>query len=279
MNHQWHTTVCFGDCDPAGIVFYPNFYRWFDAATHAMFWAHGYSHQSTLDELGLIGWPLIETSARFKKPLRVSDTISIHSQVGRWSERSFWVDHEVRKGDEVMATGQELRFFGLADPVLKAVPIPEAIRALFEQGQQTATAQKSAVVQAALDHPQVLLLDSIGYLAKHAEVNSATVIVCGSHGGTSAAGFVLNHSVKPRLVFFNDAGGGKNNAGTAGLAMLQNIDVAAACYSHTSAQIGDAADGLHNGQIMVANKAAASLGVRPGSSVLRALEQLLGPLV
>jgi len=30
----YRLSVEFGDCDPANIVFYPNFYRWFDAATH-----------------------------------------------------------------------------------------------------------------------------------------------------------------------------------------------------------------------------------------------------
>ena len=29
--------VQFGDCDPAGIVFFPNFSRWMDAASHHFF--------------------------------------------------------------------------------------------------------------------------------------------------------------------------------------------------------------------------------------------------
>ena len=28
--------VEFGHCDPAGIVWYPNFYEWFDAASHRL---------------------------------------------------------------------------------------------------------------------------------------------------------------------------------------------------------------------------------------------------
>ena len=30
---QYSVTVQFGDCDPAGIVFYPNFQRWMDEAS------------------------------------------------------------------------------------------------------------------------------------------------------------------------------------------------------------------------------------------------------
>ena len=33
----YRVTVQFGDCDPAGIVFYPNFQRWIDAASLSFF--------------------------------------------------------------------------------------------------------------------------------------------------------------------------------------------------------------------------------------------------
>ena len=30
---RMHRTVEWGDCDPAGIIFYPTYYRWMDAAS------------------------------------------------------------------------------------------------------------------------------------------------------------------------------------------------------------------------------------------------------
>ena len=33
----FRVTVQFGDCDPVGIVFYPNFQRWIDAASLSFF--------------------------------------------------------------------------------------------------------------------------------------------------------------------------------------------------------------------------------------------------
>ena len=90
----------------------------------------------------------------------------------------------------------------------------------------------------------ITLLDSVALIdSSHA----GTIVVTGSHGGRSAAGFVVDVREKPLAVFFNDAGGGKDNAGKVGLDMLQAIGVAAACYSHMSARIGDAQDGLDNG--------------------------------
>ncbi len=34
-------TIEWGDCDPADIVFYPNYFRWFDASTANHFQAAG----------------------------------------------------------------------------------------------------------------------------------------------------------------------------------------------------------------------------------------------
>ena len=92
----------------------------------------------------------------------------------------------------------------------------------------------------------------------------------GSHGGRSAAGFVVDVSKKPLAVFFNDAGGGKDDAGKVGLGMLQAIGVPAACYSHISARIGDAQDGLDNGILTDMNDLAKQIGIKKDMQVSEA---------
>ncbi len=47
--------VEWGDCDPAGIVFYPNFYAWFDASSHALLDALGFSHALLRERFSIIG--------------------------------------------------------------------------------------------------------------------------------------------------------------------------------------------------------------------------------
>jgi 4-hydroxybenzoyl-CoA thioesterase len=39
-------TVDWGDCDPAGIVFYPRYFAWFDRAAHRFFEAKGLDHHT-----------------------------------------------------------------------------------------------------------------------------------------------------------------------------------------------------------------------------------------
>src|SRR2546423_7748058 len=88
------------------------------------------------------------------------------------------------------------------------------------------------------------------------------VLVAGSHGGIVAAHYAA--AGKARAVILNDAGIGLEEAGIAGLALLDSIGMAAAAVSHSSARIGDGADMLSHGVISRANRHAAALGVVPG---------------
>jgi hypothetical protein len=104
----------------------------------------------------------------------------------------------------------------------------------------------------------LFLLDSIAYLnSSHANA----VVISGSHGGRSAAEFVIALSQKPCCVFFNDAGGGKDDAGKVALSVLQAHGVPCACYSHMSARIGDAQDAYDNGLVSGANDLAKARGI------------------
>ena len=115
----------------------------------------------------------------------------------------------------------------------------------------------------------ITLLDSVALInSSHA----GTIVVTGSHGGRSAAGFVVDIDKKPIAVFFNDAGGGKDNAGKVGLDMLQAIGVPAACYSHMSARIGDAQDGLDHGILTDVNELANQAGIKKDILVLQAID-------
>src|SRR5690606_40520557 len=99
--------------------------------------------------------------------------------------------------------------------------------------------------------PELHLLDTITAIgASHADA----VVVSGSHGGASSTGFVLRAPARPRAVFFNDAGVGKDRAGVTALEALDAIGVACAVYSHDSARIGDARDGYENGVVTEANR-------------------------
>lgn len=115
----------------------------------------------------------------------------------------------------------------------------------------------------------MFLLDSIAYLGSD---HANAVVIAGSHGGRSAAEFVLALTQKPSCVFFNDAGGGKEDAGKVALAILQLNGVPCACYSHLSARIGDAQDGYENGIVSGINPLAKASGIELTMHVKKAVE-------
>lgn len=88
------------------------------------------------------------------------------------------------------------------------------------------------------------------------------VVVSGSHGGLYPGYLAAKAGL--RAVILNDAGGGLESAGTAGIHALDQAGMAAAAVSHLSARIGDARDMMARGVISTANAAAAGLGVTVG---------------
>ena len=116
----------------------------------------------------------------------------------------------------------------------------------------------------------ILIMDSI---TKVAPADHGAVVVSASHGGASSGEFALEVPLK--LVFFNDAGVGKDQAGIAALAMLQARGVAGGAVAHISARIGDAQDMWDCGVISHLNEAARALGLAPGQALKAALQGLV----
>jgi len=106
------------------------------------------------------------------------------------------------------------------------------------------------------------LLDSITELRPE---DTGCIAVSGSHGGVSSARYAL--AVRPHLSVFNDAGVGKDEAGIAGLALLEAQGLAACTVAHTSACIGRAESSWRDGVISHANAHALALGLVIGQAL------------
>lgn len=128
-------TIEWGDCDPAQIVFYPNYFAWFDAATRALIEAAGWPYARLHERFGIIGLPLAEASARFLRPSRFRQEFEIRSCVERWAERRFTVLHQAYRDEVLLLEGREVRFCGKPHPEdpqrVQAVPIPVEFKEAF----------------------------------------------------------------------------------------------------------------------------------------------------
>ncbi len=107
-DHIYHLQVTFGDCDPAGIVFYPNMFRWMDASFHHFLRTHG-GHAAICKKLDAVGLGLIDASAQFKRPLKDGDKLDIHLSLTDWSNKTVTIKYTGKVGDRTAFESKEVR--------------------------------------------------------------------------------------------------------------------------------------------------------------------------
>lgn len=131
----YRVDVQFGDCDPAGIVFFPNFSRWMDAASAFFFRECGLPPWHSMAQLpNSAGAPLLEIHTKFVQSATYGQTLGVHTRIDEWRAKVFIQHHRVMRGDDLICEGRETRAFcvKLDDGRLKAVPIPDFIRSACE---------------------------------------------------------------------------------------------------------------------------------------------------
>lgn len=130
---QTSHTIRFGDCDPAGIVFYPNYLRWFDGTFHALLRSRGTGHQELCAGLGVMGMGLMEVGARFRSPATDGDLLTLSVEVGEWRERSVRFLYQGHVDGRLVLDGFEMRgLFVRKDDRLTLSPVAP-LKAYLEQ--------------------------------------------------------------------------------------------------------------------------------------------------
>ena len=117
--------VEWGDCDAAGIVYYPNYFDWLDKTFQKFLRARQLGQRQLMSEYGAVT-PLIDVGLRFRAPAKYDDIITVSAEIDLWEERKFRLSYRIQHGDRHVAEGHELRSWAtLKDGVLKSAPIPE----------------------------------------------------------------------------------------------------------------------------------------------------------
>lgn len=98
-----------GDCDPAGIVYYPRYFAYFDNCTAALFEAAGLPKHQMLKTYGIVGIPMVDTRAQFVTPSRFGDDVVVESSIVKWNRSSFEVQHRLFRGDVLAVECSETR--------------------------------------------------------------------------------------------------------------------------------------------------------------------------
>jgi 4-hydroxybenzoyl-CoA thioesterase len=138
MNKTFSNTrtvrIEWGDCDPAGIIFYPRYFEIFDASTAALFErALGMTKFAMLKALPFTGFPLVRTQAKFIKPTRFGDDVTVETTV-KFGRSSFDIAHRLSLQGELCVECSETRVWTVRDTAtgeLKSHPVPDAVLAAF----------------------------------------------------------------------------------------------------------------------------------------------------
>ena len=118
---------------------------------------------------------------------------------------------------------------------------------------------------------RVVMVDTIAHVDPE---DAGQVVVCGSHGGMSSGEYAAR--VPVAAVFFNDAGGGKDNAGRAALPFLEARGIAAGTVAHDTAMIGDGLETFETGVISAVNNRARAAEFSVGEPLRSAIRRVLG---
>lgn len=126
------TRIEWGDCDPAGIIFYPRYFAIFDVSTTVLIErALGMKKIDYLKAYGLAGHPVVETRAKFRLPTRFGDEVLIESALAACGRSSFKIEHRLTLAGALAVEGFETRVWAVRDPDdpsrIKSQAIPPAV--------------------------------------------------------------------------------------------------------------------------------------------------------
>lgn len=127
--------ICFSDCDPAGIVFYPQYFVMFNGLVEDWTGQLGFPYEQLIMERR-IGLPTVRMEADFRAVSHFGDQVELRLAVERLGGRSITLRLRCTGADETdlrMAARQVLVTTSLVDH--RAIDIPADLRAAIERFQ------------------------------------------------------------------------------------------------------------------------------------------------
>jgi 4-hydroxybenzoyl-CoA thioesterase len=124
-----------GDCDPAGIIYYPRYFDIVDNATALLFErVLGLTKAQMLKAYDFAGFPLVNTRARFLRPTTFGDDATVATTI-TFGKSSFDTAHRISVKDDLCVECWQTRVWVAQDASgqIKSHPIPEALIARFRR--------------------------------------------------------------------------------------------------------------------------------------------------
>jgi 4-hydroxybenzoyl-CoA thioesterase len=126
--------VRFGDCDPAGLVYYPVIFHYCHVAMEEFFAERCGTSYARLMADERIGFPTVNIQSEFFVPLVYGDEAQVEVKVTRVGQSSVTFEYSVKRMSDSTLCARSTQVQVAMDlDKRRAVPIPERYRALFLQ--------------------------------------------------------------------------------------------------------------------------------------------------
>src|ERR1700722_16598674 len=102
------TRIEWGNCDPAGIIYYVRYFEIFDVSTTMLLErVIGMKKIQYLKAYNFLGHPVAETRAKFRLPTRFGDEVTIDTQIVAVGRSSFKLEHHLLHDGALAVEGSE----------------------------------------------------------------------------------------------------------------------------------------------------------------------------
>lgn len=125
VSYSYAHRIGWGECDSAGIVHYPYFYRWFDQGTHEVMRKAGWTVKAMRDSGKDI--LLVETGCTYRAPGYYDDMVDISTEVVAAKGKIIRIRHDCKRDGLLLCEGFEVRAYADISVMgaFHAEPMPE----------------------------------------------------------------------------------------------------------------------------------------------------------
>ncbi len=130
-----HRVVEFHETDAAGLVHFSNYFRWAEAAEHALFREIDYPMMNHQNDR-ILGWPRVRAQAKYSAPFHNGEKVRVELTVKEVKDRAIEYAFKIfREADDVLAAKGSFSTVHVAfdnkSGEMTSLEIPEELRALL----------------------------------------------------------------------------------------------------------------------------------------------------
>ena len=131
--HKVEHRVIYGDTDAGQVVYYSNYFRWFESGRRELLRNLKINYIS-LGKRGIIT-PVVEAHCNYLHPARYDDIVVVETRISEVKEKSIKFYYKVfrKKDRELLASGYTINVF-VNSKKMKSIKIPDNIRKKIKIG-------------------------------------------------------------------------------------------------------------------------------------------------